>query len=52
MIIIYYPNSKNTHNLRFMNCKNFRDSNYVLKFQKSITTCKWSVEYMTYKTKI
>jgi len=51
MIIIYYPHSKNTHNLKDMKFEIFTISKFFQfsKFQKSFTTCKWGVMSMTYK---
>jgi hypothetical protein len=52
MMLIDYPHSKNTHNLKvvkfeFLKIKNLL--NIILKFQKSFTTCKWGVMYMISK---
>ncbi len=44
------PTLKNIHNLKDMEFEIFRNSKYFSKFQKSFTTCKWGVMYMTYKT--
>jgi hypothetical protein len=55
MIVTYYPQSKNTHNLKIMELKKIKIKNLlnkILKFQKSFTTCKWDVMYMTSKTKL
>jgi len=54
MIIPYYPHSKNIHNLKLQNLKTLENSNYVSKSPnfKSLTTCKWGVIYMTFKTKL
>ncbi len=52
-----YPHSKNIHNLRvvkFFNSKNKKSIEHlqiILKLQKSFTTCKWGIMYMTSKTK-
>jgi len=53
MMIIDYPHSKSTHNLKvvkFKKIKNLLNKNF--KFQKSFTTCKWGVIHITSKTKL
>ncbi len=50
MMLIDYPHSKSTHNLKVVKFKNLLTK--ILKFQKSFTTCKWGVMYMTSKTKL
>jgi hypothetical protein len=47
----YCQCSKNTHNVKYVKFEIFRNSKYISKFQKSFTTCKWGVMYMTYETK-
>ncbi len=54
MMVIDYPNSKNTHNLKFMEFEHLKIENLLskkLKFQKFFTTCKWGVMYMTFTMK-
>jgi hypothetical protein len=56
MIVTFYPHTKNTHNLRVVECEFFRNSKYIcfnfFEFQNSFTTYKWGVMYMTYKSKM
>jgi len=52
MRIAYYTHSKNIHNSKVVEFENFKNSKYVLNFQKSFTTCKWGVKYMTWKKKL
>jgi hypothetical protein len=54
MILIDYPHSKSTHNLKidFKILKNLILINRILNFQKFFTTCKWGVMYMTSKAKL
>jgi hypothetical protein len=49
MIITYYPNSKNTHNLDSWNLKFLEIQNMFQNFKISkFTTCKWVVMCITY----
>ncbi len=52
MILIDYPHSQfeSCENFKILKIKNILNKN--LKFQKSYTTCKWGVMYMTSKTKL
>ncbi len=52
MIVIYYPHSKHTHNLKVMEFESFKNSKNFSNFQKTITTCKWGEMCMTYETKL
>ncbi len=52
-MIIDYPHSKNTHNLKVVKILKIRNLlNRILKLQKSFTTCKWGVIYIISKTKL
>jgi hypothetical protein len=46
-MLIDYPHSKNTHNLKVVKLKKLL--NIILEFQESFTTCKWGVMYITSK---
>ncbi len=55
MMLIDYPHLENTHNLKFVDFEFFKNKNLlntVKKFQKSFTTCKRGVMYMTSKKKL
>jgi hypothetical protein len=55
MMLIDYPRSKNTHNLKVVKFEIKKIKNLlngILKSQKSFTTRKWGVMYMTFKTKL
>jgi hypothetical protein len=55
MMLIDYSHSKNIHNLKVVEFEISKIKNLLNKisnFQKSFTTCKWDVMYMTFKTKL
>jgi hypothetical protein len=51
---LFYICSKNTHNSKDMEFffSKFKVFLKKFKFQKSFTTCKWGVMWMTYKKKL